>query len=194
MPKKEKQKNIVIYQAPNGAIEVRIDSQKETILLTQQQVAELFGVQKAAISKHVKNIFDSSELDKTATVSNLETVQTEGKRTIKRKVEYYNLDLILSVGYRVNSKKATLFRQWATKTLRDHITKGFTINKSVIKNNYAEFQKAIENIKLLLPAGANIDSQSVLELVSAFADTWLSLDAYDKDKLIASGSTKKKWR
>ena len=143
MPKKEKEikKNIVIYQAPNGAIEVRIDSQKATILLTQQQVAELFGVQKAAISKHVKNIFDSSELDKIATVSTLETVQTEGKRTIKRKVEYYNLDLILSVGYRVNSKKATLFRQWTTKTLRDHITKGFTINKSVIKNNYTEFQR-----------------------------------------------------
>jgi len=121
----------------------------------------------------------------------LATVQKEGGRKITRDIEYYNLDLILSVGYRINSKKATVFRQWATKTLRQHITKGYTINPKVVKNNYAEFQKAIENIKQLLPVGANIDHESVLELVSAFADTWLSLDAYDKDELVVKGTTKK---
>jgi hypothetical protein len=106
-------------------------------------------------------------------------------------VTLYSLDVILSVGYRTNSKVAIEFRQWATKTLRQHITKGYTINPKVIKNNYAEFQKAIEHIKHLLPAGTPIDHASVLELISAFADTWLSLDAYDRDDLTTKGATKK---
>ena len=184
-------KNIIIYQTSHGALELKADAIRETIWLTQQQTADLFDVKKSAISKHIKNIFDSGELHKKLTVSILETVQKEGKRTIKRNLEYYNLDLVLSVGYRVNSKKATIFRQWATKTLRQHITKGYTINPRVIKHNYSEFQKAIENIKHLLPAGTPIDHVSVLELISAFADTWLSLDAYDKDTLVARGATKK---
>ena len=172
-------------------MEFKADSKKETIWLTQQQVAQLFDVQKAAISKHVKNIFDTKELSYQATVSKMETVQIEGERKIKRSVEYYNLDLVLSVGYRVNSIKATQFRQWATKTLRQHITKGYTINPKVIKNHYAEFQKAIQNIKQLLPAETNIDHASVLELISAFADTWISLEAYDKDTFATKGTTKK---
>jgi len=106
-------------------------------------------------------------------------------------VVFYSLDVILAVGYRANSARAITFRQWATKTLREHITKGYTINPRVVKNNYAEFQKAIENIKHLLPPGAAIDHASVLELISAFADTWLSLYAYDKDELITKGATKK---
>src|SRR4030042_1317053 len=127
--KHSKNKNIAIYQVPSGAVEARLDADKETIFLTQHQVSELFNVQKAAISKHVKNIFDTGELDKKSTVSILETVQTEGKREISRKLEYYNLDLILSIGYRVNSSNATKFRQWATKTLRQYVLKGYSINE-----------------------------------------------------------------
>ena len=188
--KKEKQKNIVVYQAPSGAVEVRLDSQKETILLTQQQVAELFGVQKAAISKHVKNIFDSSELEEKATVSILEIVQIEGGRPIKRRVEYYNLDLILSVGYRVNSVNATKFRQWATKMLREHITKGYTLNKKVLAKNYDDFLRAVESVKKLLPSDSQFKSTDALELIKLFAGTWFSLGAYDKDELSAKGATK----
>jgi hypothetical protein len=106
-------------------------------------------------------------------------------------MEYFNLDMVLSVGYRVNSKTATLFRQWVTTILRQHITKGFTINPAMIKNNYAEFQKAIENIRALLPAGTPIDHASVLELISTFANTWLSLEVYDEDSLPEKGVTKK---
>jgi len=156
-----------------------------------QQIANLFETDKSGISRHIKNVYKTKELERRATVAKIATVQKEGGRKITRDIEYYNLDLILSVGYRINSKKATVFRQWATKTLRQHITKGYTINPKVVKNNYAEFQKAIENIKQLLPVGANIDHESVLELVSAFADTWLSLDAYDKDELVVKGTTKK---
>ncbi len=131
----EKENKIVIYQSKTGGIEVRLDKTEETIFLTQQQIGQLFNVQKAAISKHVKNIFKTGELNKKSTVSILETVQSEGKRKISRKIEYYNLDLIISIGYRVNSINATKFRKWATKTLHQHIVDGYTINKKRISNH-----------------------------------------------------------
>jgi len=184
-------KYLAVYQTKNGAIELRADSVKETVWATQAQIAEIFDVQKSAISKHVKNIFKSGELLEKATVSKMETVQVEGGRKINRLLEYYNLDLVISIGYRVNSKKATEFRQWATKTLREYITKGFIVNKNKIKQNYESFVEAIEDIKQLVPAKSNIDHTSILELVTAFSDTWLSLDAYDKDNLINKGATKK---
>lgn len=188
---KNTQKNIAIYQTQSGAVEVRLDSEQETIFLTQQQVAELFGVQKAAISKHVKNIFTTKELEERSTVSILETVQAEGNRSIKRKVAYYNLDLILSVGYRVNSINATKFRQWATKTLHEHITKGYTLNKKRVAKNYDEFLRAIESVQKLLPKNGNVKAEDTLELVKMFADTWLSLNAYDTSTFPKRGMTKK---
>lgn len=112
MNKKILKNNIVVYQAKSGAIELRHDAEKETMFANLNQIACLFGVQKAAISKHLKNIFASNELSEKATVSKMETVQIEGGRTIKRSIEVYNLDVIIAVGYRVNSKTATKFRQW----------------------------------------------------------------------------------
>ena len=148
MMKKDLQKNsIVIYQTAKGPeLEVRIDVNKEMIFLTQQQVGKLFNVQKAAISKHIKNIFDTGELNKKSTVSILETVQMEGKRKITRKIEYYNLDLILSIGYRVNSANATRFRQWATNTLKNYLIRGYAINEKRLLNaqeKFRELQSAI---------------------------------------------------
>ncbi len=183
-----KKNKLIIYQAKTGAIELRGDFGKETIWATLNQIAEVFGRDKSVISRHLKNIFQEGELDRTSVVAKKATTAADGKTY---QMEYYNLDAIISVGYRVNSKIATKFRQWATKTLHQHITKGYTINPKVIKNNYTEFKKAIENIKHLLPAGAPIDHASVLELITAFADTWLSLEAYDKDTLAIKGSTKK---
>ena len=127
----KKENKIVIYQTKTGAVEINLDINNKTIFLTQQQVGQLFNVQKAAISKHINNIFRTKELNRKSTVSILETVQSEGKRNISRKIEYYNLDLILSIGYRVNSVNATKFRQWATRTLHSHIVDGYTINKNV---------------------------------------------------------------
>ncbi len=185
----KKPKEIVIFQAKNGAIELKGDFKKETIWASLQQIADVFGVDKSGISRHIKNIFKDEELDRNSVVAFFATTATDGKIY---NVEHFNLDMILSIGYRVNSKQATGFRIWATKILRQHITKGFSINPKVIKHNYAEFQQALENIKKLLPKGQVIDNESVLELISAFADTWLSLDAYDKGKLVEKGSTKKK--
>lgn len=183
---------VVIYQSKAGALELKADISRETIWLTQQQVATLFNVQKAAISKHVKNIFVSGELKLKSTVSKMETVQIEGKREIKRSIEYYNLDLVLSIGYRVNSKQATNFRQWATKTLKDHILKGYTINRQRIQANYAEFQQAIADVRNLVSANSIAVNDDILELIILFADTWVSLDAYDRDVLVVQGITKKK--
>ena len=182
----------IIYQSNTGALELRADDTYETIWLTQAQVAELFEVQKAAISKHVKNIFASGELEQKPTVSKMETVQKEGNRSVKRTIELYNLDLVLSIGYRINSKKATYFRQWATKTLRTHMIEGYTINRHRVKSNYDGFLKAVQDVKGLLTDDSIVDKGDVIELITMFADTWLSLDAYDKDQLVTQGATIKK--
>jgi hypothetical protein len=182
----------IIYQSKNGALELKTDKQAETIWITQQQAAELFDVKKAAISKHVKNIFEIGELKYKSTVSKMETVQKEGSRTIKRTLEYYNLDLILSIGYRVNSKKATQFRQWASKILKEHLLKGYTINRNQIQKNYTQFLNAVDNVKDLMLNTSAIDKDKIFELITLFADTWLSLDAFDRDELETGGTTKKK--
>ena len=118
---------IVVYQ-PNETVRLDVRLENETVWLTQLKIAELFGVQKAAISKHVKNIFASGELVRDATVSKMETVQTEGGRTVVRTQEFFNLDVIIAVGYRVNSRRATQFRIWATKVLKEYLLRGYSVN------------------------------------------------------------------
>ncbi len=177
----------IIYRSETGAIELRQDSSTDTIWATQKQMAEIFEVQVPAIAKHLKNIFQDEELQANSVISNLETTAQDGK---KYKTNFYNLDAIISVGYRVNSKTATKFRQWATQTLRSHIVEGYTINPTRITQNHEAFLKAIEDTKQLLPNNANIKADDVLDLVNLFAHTWLSLDAYDKSELPASGSSK----
>lgn len=184
-------KEIIIYQGKNGEISFNGDLKKETLWASLQQIADLFETDKSGISRHIKNIYQSKELNRNTTVAKIATVQTEGKRMIKREIEYYNLDLILSVGYRVNSKTATNFRQWATKTLRQHIVQGYTINKKRLTNNYKEFMQAVETVKKLLPIDGQVKAEDALELVKMFADTWISLEAYDKSALPKLGTNKK---
>ncbi|MBI3634367.1 MAG: virulence protein RhuM/Fic/DOC family protein [Candidatus Yonathbacteria bacterium] len=181
-------KEVVIYQAKSGAIELRGDFGRETVWATQDQVAELFSTTKQNISLHFKNIFKSKELDQSSVVKDFLTTATDGK---KYKVKSYNLDAILSVGYRVNSRQATSFRQWVTSTLRKHLVEGYTLNRTRISKNYDAFLQAVADVKALLPVGAMADTKDILELVTLFADTWLSLDAYDKDALVTKGATKK---
>ena len=124
----------LLYTAPNGAIKVEVLLSNETIWLTQKRMAELFGVGVAAISKHLDNIYESGELQREATLSVLETVQQEGARQVTRKLEYYNLDAVISVGYRVNSAQATQFRIWATQLIKEYIIKGFAMDDERLKN------------------------------------------------------------
>lgn len=124
----------LLYTAPNGAIKVEVLLADETIWLTQKRMAELFGVGVAAVSKHLENIYASGELQREATLSILETVQQEGARQVTRKLEYYNLDAVISVGYRVNSAQATQFRIWATALIKEYIIKGFAMDDERLKN------------------------------------------------------------
>ena len=126
--------NIVFYQTENADVVVNVVYKDETFWLSQKAMAALFDVNTQAITKHLSNIYEEQELVKDSTCSILEQVQKEGNRNVKRSVEFYNLDAIIAVGYRVNSKKATKFRQWATKTLREYITKGFILNEKLLKN------------------------------------------------------------
>ena len=119
---------ILIYKTLDNKINVEMRLVDETLWLPQNKIAELFGVTKASISRHIKNIYESQELDTASTVSKIETVQNEGGREIKRQIEYYNLDMIIAVGYRINSKQATHFRIWATNILKEYIIKGFVMN------------------------------------------------------------------
>ena len=184
-------KGVVIYQAPSGAIELRGDFERENIWATQAQIATAFGVDVRTVNEHIKNIFNTKELSEKSTIRKFRIVQQEGVRQVEREVGHYSLDMILSVGYRVNSKMATQFRQWATKTLREHITRGYTINRKQIGQNYDAFMKAVADVQVLLPEHVVLDPKQVLELIKEFASTWVSLDAYDKETLKPIGNTKR---
>lgn len=186
--KKKTDKPMVIYQTKSGAIELRGDATRETMWATQAQIAEVFGVERSVVTKHIRNVFKDKELDAKAVCAKFAHTATDGKTY---QVEYYSLDAIISVGYRVNSKTATQFRQWATKTLRDHITKGYTLNRKRIGKNYDAFMKAVADVQALLPEHVALDPKGVLELIKEFASTWVSLDAYDKESLAVVGSTRK---
>lgn len=147
---KENDKNIhpnnklsdfILYTAPSGEVRIEIYLQNETIWLTQQKIADLFGVDRTVVTKHLKNIYTEGELEKIATSAKFAQVQKEGEREVKRNIEFYNLDAIISVGYRVNSTKATQFRIWATKTLKEYIIKGFVLDDERLKQGKTTFGK-----------------------------------------------------
>jgi hypothetical protein len=135
------QNQFLLYTAPDGAVKVEVFYKDETVWLTQKALAELFGVKVPAVNKHLKNIFESGELVREATVSKMEIVRAEGEREVARDVEFYNLDAIIAVGYRVNSYQATRFRIWATKTLREFIIKGFVLDDERLKQGKQVFGK-----------------------------------------------------
>jgi hypothetical protein len=130
----KQEERIILYTTDGGNVAVSVRFEDEDFWMTQKAIGELFGVGVAAVSKHIKNIYDDEELSPDATVSKMEIVQDEGNRSVKRLVDFYNLDMIIAVGYRVNSIKATRFRQWATKTLHEYIQKGFVLNDDLLKN------------------------------------------------------------
>lgn len=176
---KNQQNQLMIYQTKSGKIEFHGDFDHDTVWGNLNQIAELFGRDKSVISRHIRNIFKTKELNRASTVAKIATVQIEGNREITRKIEYFNLDVILSVGYRIDSNQATRFRIWATKTLKQHLLQGYTINKKSIGSNYQKFMQAVENVKALLPAESEVSAKDVLELINIFASTWFSLNAYD---------------
>lgn len=188
-----KKGEIVIYKSPTGP-EIQVKLEKNTVWLDAHLIAQLFDVNRPAIVKHINNIYKTGELDKKSTCSVLEQVAADGKI---RKMNLYNLDMIISVGYRVNSKRATQFRIWATKTLKEHLVKGYTINEKRLlqaKNQIQELQGAIsflqEKSKHELLAG---QEQEIFNLLANYSKTLTLLEQYDKEKLSLIKNTKGKF-
>jgi len=186
---------VIIYQSKSGAIELKGDYNKETLWANLQQIADLFETDKSGISRHINNIYKIYEFEQKSTVAKIATVQKEGQREVKREIEFYNLDIILSVGYRVNSKKATAFRQWATKTLRQHILDGYTLNEKHLKKQAQKLQ-ALQNAIHLI---ATVKSRKTLEykevaglldVINDYAYALDLLDSYDYKKLVITGTSK----
>ncbi|MRJ11701.1 cell filamentation protein Fic [Ornithobacterium rhinotracheale] len=146
-----KESNIILYTTPQGKVTIDIRFEDETFWLTQKKLAELFDVDRSVINKHLSNIYESGELDKESTCAKFAQVQTEGTRRVSRQVEFYNLDAIIAVGYRVNSYNATQFRIWATKTLKEFIIKGFILDDERLKQGQAfgkdYFDELLERIR-----------------------------------------------
>ena len=172
-------KEIVLYKDQEIKLNVKVES--DTIWITQKQLCELFDRDKSVISRHINNIFKSGELDREAVVAKNATTASDGKTY---QVDYYNLDLIISVGYRVNSKKATKFRQWATTILKEYIIKGYSINHDRVKDNLLEFKKEIEFIERVINRDiGEIESKGFLEIITKYTKSFILLNAYDEQKL-----------
>jgi hypothetical protein len=138
---------IVIYEDADQTVEVRLDADQETVWLTQRQMAELFDTSSDNVSLHLKSIYSDEELDELATTEESSVVRQEGKRQVSRLIKHYNLDAIISLGYRVNSHRAVKFRQWATRVLREHLTKGWTLNRQHFEKNAHELEDTLALIR-----------------------------------------------
>ena len=158
------EKNIAIYTNANGEVRIEMLVQNETLWLTQQKIAELFGVERSVVTKHLGNIYESGELSKAPTSAKIAQVQNEGKRKVTRQIEYYNLDAIISVGYRVNSSKATQFRIWATQVLKEYMIKGFAMDDDRLKqakNTFGKdyFKELLERVRSIRTSERRIYQQ-----------------------------------
>lgn len=156
-------------------LDVDVSPEQETVWLSLDQMSTLFEKNKSTISRHISNIYEESELDKQATVAKNATVQIEGKRRVKRLVEFYNLDVVISVGYRVKSQRGIVFRKWATTILRDYMVKGYAINQKQLTH----LNKTIEIQSKMLAAAIDSDSSEVLKVVNAYTKALSLLDDYD---------------
>ena len=176
---------IEIYRSADGQAQVEVRFGQETVWLSLQQMADVFGRDKSVISRHLKNIFAEGELSPEATVAKNATVQTEGKRQVSREIEYYNLDAILSVGYRVNSKAGTQFRIWATARFKDYLLKGYALNHQRLQQNAADLEQALELIRKTAasPELTVASGRGLVDIVSRYTQTFLWLQQYDEGLL-----------
>jgi hypothetical protein len=178
-------KNIEFYQDGDGELKLNVQVEDKTVWLTHGQMVDLFGKAKGTISEHISNIFEEGELIKEATVRKSRTVQKEGEREVSRIQEFYNLDVIISVGYRVKSNRGTQFRQWATKTLNEYLLKGYALNENRLKQQGQDFQhltslfeKSIKKYDLVSPAALEM-----ISIIRQYASSFTLLQQYDVDDL-----------
>ncbi|MBV1881266.1 MAG: virulence RhuM family protein [Pseudomonadales bacterium] len=174
-----------LFISDDGQVQLDLKVDQETLWLTQAQIAELFGVKPQNITMHLKNIYEEQELTEIATCKGFLQVQREGKRDVKRQRKYYNLDAVISVGYRVNSTRATQFRIWATGTLKRHLIEGYTLNQRQLEKRGIEFEQALELLSKTLKNQSLVDDEgaAVLGVISDYARSWSLLQSYDEQSL-----------
>ncbi|MFD2190599.1 RhuM family protein [Pistricoccus aurantiacus] len=181
----DSQAPIVIYQDAGQTVEVRLDTERESVWLTQRQMGEVFATTPENVLMHLKNIYEYKELGEVATAKDFLVVRMEGKRRVRRKLKHYNLDAIISVGYRVNSRRAVQFRQWATRVLREHLTQGWTLNRQRFEDNARELEAAMALIRQTAqsPALDTTSGRGLIDIVTRYAQTFLLLQRYDEGLL-----------
>lgn len=181
---------IEIYQDSDGQTELEVRFEQETVWLNQRQLAELFGKDVRTVNEHIQTIYKTKELDQEPTIRNFRIVQLEGNRKVARNIDHYNLDMIISVGYRVNSRQGIQFRQWATNRLRDYLVQGYIINEKRLEQKQEEVQTLKDGIRILSRAIEEKIGDSHLEWLNQFAKGLELLDDYDHEKLDAKGLSK----
>lgn len=172
----EQKTELVIFKAQDGNVKLDVQLENETVWLTQAQMTELFQTTKQNISLHLNNVFKEGELEQSSTVKEYLTVQKEGNRKVSRKTNYYNLDVIISVGYRVKSKRGVEFRKWANKVLKDYILKGYAVNNNRI-NELGEV------IRIMKRADNRLDSKQILDVIERYTLALDLLDDYDHQRI-----------
>jgi len=178
---------VLVYEAADGSARVDVRLDRETVWLTQDQMARLFGRERSVVTKHIRNAFREGELEAQATRAKFAQVQTEGGRTVTREVDHYNLDVVISVGYRVKSVEGTRFRQWATGVLREHLTHGFSLDRQRFARNAAELESALRLVKKAAAGEALTTEQGrgLVEVIARYTQTFLWLQRYDEGLLTA---------
>ena len=191
-----KNSEINIFKTSDGKISIEVKLKKETVWLTQKQMAELFEKDSDTIGLHLKNIYKSEELNKISTTEKYSVVRREGKRDVNRQIQFYNLDAIISVGYRVNSKRGILFRKWATQLLKDYLIKGYAINQQRLQKQAEQFIELKETIKILgntldNKSLTNDESRGLLKIISDYSYALDILDQYDYQTLKIENTSEK---
>lgn len=185
--------SIEIYRSQDGSVQLNVKLENETVWLTQSQMAELFGVDRTSIVRHIRNIYKSEELEESSTCAKNAQVRIEGQRQIVREIPYYNLDMIISVGYRVNSKNATSFRRWATSVLKQYLIKGYAINQQIKIDRYNELKDVVRLMSRAVGLQDKVTTDEYSGLFNVISDYVYALDTldqYDYQSLSISKTTK----
>ena len=183
---------IIIYQTDDGSINLEVKMDKDTVWLTQAQMVELFQTTKQNVSLHVNNVYKECELEEKSTVKKYLTVQNEGKRSVRRMVKYYNLDVIISVGYRVKSQRGTQFRIWANRVLKDYLVKGYAVNERIHKEQIGELRQLVGMLGRTIqnqPLLSNDETNALFNVVTDYTYALDTLDNYDYQRLTVSDTT-----
>lgn len=183
------EQQVRIFTSTDGQAQLEVALEQETVWLSQVQMAELFGKDVRTVNEHVGNVFQEGELEKEPTIRKFRIVRQEGKRQVQRDIDHYNLDMIISVGYRVKSQRGVQFRKWATQVLKDHLVQGYTLNQRRLTERGIEFEQAVDLLSRTLTNQGLVsnEGEAVARVISDYARSWSLLQGYDEQQLAEVG-------